>query len=136
MRISDWSSDVCSSDLGATGYTYYVTWSIGGVGDQFYELDGAIDPEENLILYFHMVPQGWIGDGSVLVGAAPPGEYFDHLLANGVALDQYFYWSAWQIGSGEVGGNYGGGLFKTRSDQVTGAGGQRGWITEMGRSMW
>src|SRR3546814_5879347 len=47
------------ADAGATGYTYYVTWSIGGVGDQFYELDGAIDPEDNLILYFHMVPQGW-----------------------------------------------------------------------------
>src|SRR3546814_7277352 len=105
MRISDWSSDVLFRS-------------------------GAIDPEENLILYFHMVPQGWIGDGSVLVGAAPPGEYFDHLLANGVALDQYFYWSAWQIGSGEVGGHYGGGLFKLASDQSTGAGKPSGWITD------
>src|SRR3546814_5834472 len=76
-----------------------------------------------------MVPQGWSGDGSVLVGAAPPGEYFEHLLANGVAWDQYFYWSSWQIGSGEVGGNCGGGLFKLASDQSTGAGKPSGWIT-------
>src|SRR3546814_16813538 len=69
------------ADAGATGYTYYVTWSIGGVGAQFYALDGAIDPEENMILYFHMVPQGWIGAGSVLVGSVTPGENFDHPLA-------------------------------------------------------
>src|SRR3546814_20677537 len=62
------------ADAGATGYTYYVTWSKGGVGDQRYELDGAIETEEKLIVYFHMVHRGWLGDGASVVGGGPRGE--------------------------------------------------------------
>src|SRR3546814_15335104 len=45
MRISDWSSDVCSSDLFVASGTVYLSWVEAGTGDTF----GAVVGKAKLV---------------------------------------------------------------------------------------
>src|SRR3546814_10005167 len=47
MRISDWSSDVCSSDLGQGAAASGRAWQAAGKGRAFRRLEGAGDRRDN-----------------------------------------------------------------------------------------